>query len=60
MNRISEGTESAQRILRTVTPTRALFDVSKPARYVHSSKTDIRATFRKFERLQRMQERSAA
>ena len=60
MNRISEGTESAQRILRTAVPTRALTDLSKPARYVHSSKTDIRVTLEKFRRLQRMQERGAA
>lgn len=55
----SEGTQSAQRILREVAPTRSLFDLSKPARYVHSSKTDIRETFRKFARLERMRGRAA-
>jgi hypothetical protein len=55
---MSEGHASATRILKLVTPTRALFDLSKPARYVHSSKTDIRATFKKFERLERMKARA--
>ena len=59
MDKVSEGTESAKRILREAVPTRSLFDLTKPARYVHSSKTDIRATFRKFARLERMKARAA-
>jgi hypothetical protein len=53
---MSEGHTSAVRILRTVQPTRILFDPS-PSRlkYVKSEHTDIRRTLEKFARLARLQ-----
>lgn len=45
---MSHGHESAQRILRTVQPTRELFDPSRSRlKYVRSENTDIARTFRK-------------
>lgn len=45
---LSEGHTSAVRILRTVQPTRELFDPSRSRlKYVTSERTDIRRTFRK-------------
>lgn len=44
MKTISEGTLSAQNILRRVQPTRHLFDGAK---YVPSHETNIARTFRK-------------
>jgi hypothetical protein len=56
MNNISEGTQSAQNILRTVQPTRSLFDPSSARlKYVRSEQTDIRRTWSKFARLARLQ-----
>lgn len=59
MNTTSEVHESALRIIRATKPTRKLTDLSKPARYVNAASTDIRATFKKFERLERMKARAA-
>lgn len=39
---------------RTTNPSRALIG-PKPARYVNAASTDIRRTFEKFRRLQRLQ-----
>lgn len=44
MNTISEGTQSAARILRTVQPTRHLYEGK---RYTPSHETNIARTFRK-------------
>ena len=55
MNTISEGTLSAQNILRRVQPTRSLLDKSKPLAYVRSENIDIRKTLDKFARLARFQ-----
>lgn len=49
---MSEGHTSAVRILRTVQPTRHLFDGAK---YVPSHETNIARTFRKFELLAKLQ-----
>ncbi len=46
-------------VTRTTTPSRALIGL-KPARYVPWYSTDIRKTFEKFRRLQRMRERQQA
>lgn len=52
---MNTGHESALRILRTVMPTRELFDPSRSRlKYVRSENTDIARTFRKFERLAAM------
>ena len=39
---------------RLTMPTRTLTDLSKPAKYVNASNTDVRATWEKFRRLERM------
>ena len=44
---------------RTTTPSRSLVG-PKPARYVNAASTDIRRTFEKWRRLQRMQQRAQA
>jgi hypothetical protein len=51
---MSEGHQSAARILREVMPSRTLLNGK---RYTNAANTDIRKTFIKFERLARMQAR---
>lgn len=41
---------------KRVEPTRSLVDQAKPHRYKNAASTDIRETFKKFERLVRMQQ----
>lgn len=48
---MSEGTQSAQRILRTVQPTRHLFAGKK---YVPAANTNVALTMEKFARAQRI------
>jgi hypothetical protein len=54
---MSEGHASALRILRSVQPSKTLLQGKK---YTPAANTDIRATFEKFQRLARMQQRKSA
>ena len=57
---MNTGHESAVRILRTVMPTRELFDPSRSRlKYVRSENTDIARTFRKARLLARLQEKQS-
>lgn len=52
---MSEGTQSAQRILRTVQPTRRLFDPSAARlKYTPAAHTNVALTMEKFARAQRI------